>query len=302
MLVDYSKMKVEDIKQLIVDEAYYTEEELNNMEIKGKSQWVDFHKSLTDEQFVFHAPKIESGVEDIMATTTPAYYDIEWQDYVLSKFDKKTEMVDGKYPSVNGLRRVVELLLGEIVSAGPIDTKVTLEANSLSKAVVTYEINILWRLGPYVDIEEPQCRTFRAIASSCPLNTDDMYAVFPEAIAETRAEGRALRRALRLAVVCADEITRKDTAEIVRQKSEKTTEGDWQENSIITDNQINTIKLLCSRLNIDVDKFINSGSKQYGDILEIPRQTAANMIKRLSQYQSTGSDSVAIPKELLIGA
>jgi len=90
-----------------------------------------------------------------------------------------------------------------------------------------------------------------------------MFAVFPESIAETRAEGRALRRALRINVVCADELTKKDTAAIVQQqKVSKPTTGEWEEESPITDQQINTIQLMCNRLGIDVTKFINSGSKE----------------------------------------
>ena len=211
--------------------------------------------------------------------------------------------VDGKYPNVNGLRRVVELLLGEILSCGPIDTKTTMDGNSPGKAVVTYEINIAWKLGMPVDleIEDLPVKTFRALGSSCHGNTDDTYAVFPEAIAETRAEGRALRRSLRLGVVCSDELTKKNTAEVVRQSVEKVTEGNWEGDSLITDNQVTSIKLLCQRMGIDAGKFINSGSRQYVDIFQIPRQTAANMIKRLNAYQSTGSDAIPIPGNILIG-
>jgi Na+/phosphate symporter len=103
--------------------------------------------------------------------------------------------------------------------------------------------------------------------------------------------------------VCADELTRKNTAEIVKQslaKSEKATEGNWEEASLITDNQINSIKLLCDRLGIDANKFINSGSKKYADIVEISRQTAANMIKRLNAYQSSSNGSVEIPVDILL--
>jgi hydrogenase maturation factor len=57
---------------------------------------------------------------------------------------------------------------------------------------------------------------------------------------------------------------------------------------------------MCERLGIDSTKFINSGSKKYNDIVEISRQTAANMIKRLNAYQSSENGSVSIPKDILV--
>ncbi len=318
-MIDWTKLKIEDIKQLIIEHGLFSKEDVEGMQHKGKAQWVEFAKKVfgenKDQDIKFNFEELEGVISDmeaiveqkIEAKRTPNYYDVEWQDYVLAQF-APNELVDGKYPSVNGLRRVVELLLGEIMQAGPIDTKTTMDPAALGKAVVTYEILIAWKLGagPYISLDQNEpypLKCFRAIASSCPMNTDDMYAVFPEAIAETRAEGRALRRALRLAVVCADELTRKNTAEIVKQslaKSEKATEGNWEEASLITDNQINSIKLLCDRLGIDVNKFINSGSKKYTDIIEISRQTAANMIKRLNEYQSSSNGSVEIPVDILL--
>ena len=321
-MTDYTKLKVDDIKQLIIEENLMSEEDLNELDVKGKAQWVEVHKTLSagntydanpddcEEEGVltFEMPiedEEEQAYQNVKEESLmpPRYCDVEWHNYVMSQFQPE-ELVDGKYPNVNGLRRVVELLLGEIVSCGPIDTKTTMDGNSPGKAVVTYEINIAWKLGTLVQLEDDSIpmKTFRALGSSWHGNTDDTYAVFPEAIAETRAEGRALRRALRLGVVCSDELTKKNTAEVVRQSVEKTTDGNWEGESFVTDNQVTSIRLLCQRMGIDVVKFINSGSKQYEDIFQIPRQTAANMIKRLNAYQSTGNDAIPIPSNILIGS
>lgn len=326
-MIDYAKWRIDDIKRSLVEHGVHTIEELSEMDVKGKSQWVDYHKQVmsdiqedvtgdSPEQFVFESEELDENMADKTAMTqpavtepaTPRYYDPEWQDYVLAQFDPKTEMIkdrkSGKeYPTVNGLRRVVELLLGEILEAGPTRLETTMDPNIPGKAVVEYSIAIQWKLdaGPYIDLIEDKphlpIKIFRGVASSWHGNTDDMFAVFPEAIAETRAEGRALRRALRLGVVCADELTSKDTAEIVRQRTEKSTDGEWDEDALITDNQISSIKLLCKRLKINVQRFINSGSKEYDDIVEISRKAAAGMIKRLNQYQS--NSNVEIPIDLL---
>jgi hypothetical protein len=330
-MIDWTKLKIADIKDLIIEQGLFTREEVDNLEYKGKSEWVDFAKNLLtvtdplamvendDSGARFHFEELEDTISNMVKEVevdaekkevqpaTPRYCDPEWQDYVLSQFDPK-ELVDGKFPSVNGLRRVVDLLLGDVIESGTVGLNTTMDPGGLAKAVATYEISIAWKLdmGPYVDLlsgKDFPVRKFRAVASSYPMNTDDMYAVFPEAIAEVRAEGRALRKALRLAVVCADEITRKNTAEIVKQtlaKADKPTGGDWDEGALISDNQINTIKLMCERLGVDVTKFINSGSKQYKDIVDISRQTAANMIKKLNAYQGSGNGSLEIPFEILL--
>jgi hypothetical protein len=320
-VVEYNKMKVEDVKKLLIDEGYYKENEIDNLDIKGKTQWVDLHMKLSNENNIRHTnqdnmPTITFETLDIKddspITITPhkeekkppKYYDYEWQDYIMSLFHKE-ELIDGKYPSVNGLRRIVELILGNIIHSGPIETKTTLDPHNVGKAVVTYEITIEWKLdvGSYIDIvndrEHLQIKTFRALGSSWIGNTDDTYAVFPEAIAETRAEGRALRRALRLGVVCSDELTKKNTAEIVKQSTQRPTDGNWNETDLITDNQINSIKILCDRLGVNMFKFINSGAKTYNNINEISRKTAANMIKKLNEYQN--NNSIEIPNNILKG-
>ena len=313
MTLDFAKLKVEDIKQMLVDDLAFSLESLDTMDIKGKSQWVEFYTKMVDSLPTTQSVKFEEESEEEKNTLQdyinktkdiPEYYSPEWQDYVMKQFSKE-ELIDGKYPNVNGLRRVVELLLGEIVACGPCDVRATMDPTGLGKAVVVYEINIEWKLncGPYIDLMQDKqslpIKTFKAVGASYPDNTDDTYAVFPEAIAETRAEGRALRRALRLGVVCSDELTKKNTAEIIRQKIERGTTGNWEENDAITDNQQNSIKIMCDRLNIDFTKFINSGSKTYNHIGEVSRQTAANMIKRLNEFQN--NNSIQIPTNILKG-
>jgi hypothetical protein len=343
-MIDYTKLRVEDIQKMIVDGGWMTQVEIYNSGIKGKSQWVDIHKKLSSPieslkeigeyynegvtdmapdgdnvPFIFEAP--EENPNNIMdkigeLPKTPGYSDVEWQDYVMEQFDEKELVPDRKnpnkkYPTINGLRRIVELLLGEIVASGPSDVRTTMDPDIPGKSVITYEISIAWKLGASQwglnlnEVVDYPIKTFKGVGSSWHGNTDDMFAVFPEVIAENRAEVRALRRALRLSIVGADELTSKDTATITRhileKTNEKATDGNWDgESSLITDNQINSIKIMCERLGIDSTKFINSGSKKYNDIVEISRQTAANMIKRLNAYQSSENGSVSIPKDILI--
>lgn len=226
----------------------------------------------------------------------PDYNSSDWEPYVMSKFSP-SELVDGKHPKLPGLRRVAGLLLGEIVFSAPTSVNLVLLPDAPGRASVTYTVKIAWKLGQpsYSDLVS-EVREFSALGGSWHGNTDDLFAVFPEAIAEARAEARAFRKALQLSVTGADELTRKDTAEITRNTVEKVVVMDQDTpNKKITSSQISAIKNICNRLGIDVEKFINMGSKQYGSIEDILSDTAAKMITQLSRYQSNGEDSQPIP-------
>ena len=45
----------------------------------------------------------------------------------------------------------------------------------------------------------------------------------------------------------------------------------------------------CKKLNIDVMRFVNSGTKQYKSIYEVTRDTAAKMIKKIGSFSSDSS-------------
>jgi hypothetical protein len=330
-MLDYTKMKVGEIKDDLIEKGIYTQEQLDDSGLTGKAQWVALHKGeieidldtdLSELEHIFddQLDEIEKSLEDIATQTPvmeptpmdpdiPKYTDPEWQDYVLSHFDK-TELLDGKYPNVNGLRRVAELLLGKITFSGPVQTQVSLDPDHPGKAVITYEVVFDWELDDkyngYVDIERgyPQ-RTFRSVASSWHGNTDGIYGAFPEAIADSRAEARTLRRALRLSVVTAEELTKKDTAAVMKQvvdraQTKTSTTGDWEEGGNITDAQVTTIKKMCEKLEIDVTKFINYGKGQYDNIGQITKSTASQMLTQLNKYQSSGEDAIEIPTELRV--
>lgn len=323
MSIDYTKLTVAEIQQMLIQEGRFTEEELKALDVKGKTAWVNLHQNHEpDEEMAYDWGSVQGELDNLMDDVAPMmqtvateeepqeddrprYDSPEWNNYVMGLFDEE-ELIDGKYPNVNSLRRLAELLLGEITFSGPVKVEQTMDPEHTGKAVVTYQVSIAWKLDDHyatrhIDLESGlPVRTFTSVASSWVGNTDDIFAVFPESIAETRAEGRALRRALRLNVVCADELTKKDTAAYVqKQKLTKPTTGEWEEESPITDQQVNTIKLMCNRLGIDLTKFINSGSKNYSDIHDVTRTAAAGMLKQLNRYQSTGGDAIEIPQNLI---
>jgi len=122
---------------------------------------------------------------------------VEWQDFVMKQFDKK-ELVDG-YPTVAGLRRVCEIILGTCVYGK--SHVVQSPSDVCGTAVVSYEVG--FQKSP----KEPVI-TFSSCADSNYDNTDKGFRCYLTAIAETRAEARALRKALRLNKSAIEEISK----------------------------------------------------------------------------------------------
>lgn len=229
---------------------------------------------------------LDAPINDVVKETTkeetsvvvevvPSYTSTEWEEYALSKFTP-TELHEGKYPKLNGLRRVGELLLGDVIGSMPVEKDLVQLPDGHTKATVVYEVKLLWKLGipHYIGIgDHLPVKTFRAIGNASPINTSPTFAIFAELIAENRSEARAWRKALRLSVVAYDELPPAD--KIVEQTT------DFSSN-LITNNQMNVIKQLCSRHQLDVNDFISSGKKKYTDIKQVPYDTAATMIQYLN--------------------
>jgi hypothetical protein len=204
----------------------------------------------------------------------PLMTDPGWSDYVMKQFTED-ELFEGN-PKTEGLRRVVELLLGPIVSSR-VHTVSTLTVENQFRATVEHEVII----GFYKEVGGD--RVFSEVADVFAGNTDDLFARHPTATASTRAEGRALRKALKLKnVVSAEEVTSKGVEEAGM-------------TGLITSVQIKVIDLFCSRNDINVVDFINSGKLKYKNIEQVSFTSAQAMLKRLNEYQQ---DNSMIPMNL----
>jgi hypothetical protein len=197
-----------------------------------------------------------------MTEERPDYLSPEWDAYVMSQFSE-SELMDG-HPNAAGLRRVSELLLGPILKSGPTQVFPS-EGNGASRATVVYNVVFQWNDGTI--------REYSEVADVWHGNTDLMFAAYAVATASTRAEGRALRKALKLRKCAAEELTKKDVAKAA---AESLVEK-------IASEQISFIDSKCKKLDINVIEFINSGEKQYSTIFDVTRETAAKMIKKLTE-------------------
>jgi hypothetical protein len=206
------------------------------------------------------------------APPAPLRTDPGWSDHVMSLFAPDEVSPDGN-PFVFGLRRVVQLVLGEVVSSRcKVEQPPTYAAGGmLQPAVVSYEVQIRLPYGETV--------SYADCADVFHANTEPQFSRFPTATASTRAEARALRKALGLRRCAAEEMT----------------EVPIEQPTHITSAQVKFIETLCRKLDIDVMKFINSGKSRYASIGEVPYETAKKMNERLHQYQQQRD---LIPEEL----
>jgi hypothetical protein len=159
----------------------------------------------------------DTSVKDVVLDNAPSMLSPEWHDYAMKLF-QEDELING-HPLVTGLRRVSELVLGPMSFSGPTWVKPTDRDDHHGRATVIFTIEFASGL---------RCAE---VADSWEGNTDDMFCAFAVAIASTRAEARALRKVLKIKGVAAEELTKKDTAKIVRDLSKQTnsTSGDYDE-------------------------------------------------------------------------
>lgn len=228
-----------------------SENSLNQLEVEVES-----------EQLPLLVPEIKP--EDIV----PLMSDPTWSDYVLKQFEED-EVMDGN-PTVDGLRRVTKLLLGDIVESMCSVVQAPNPANDFS-ATVEHTIVIQWKRD-IVSMQSHQ-RLFKEVADVNITNCDPEFRRFAASTASTRAEARALRKALMLKrVVAAEEVT--DVAP-------DTTDNPGK----ITKNQINFLVQLCKRNNINVTKYINMGKNKFDKINDVPYNVALKMVGALSDFQ-----------------
>ena len=237
--------------------------------------------SMFDEVFEEEEKEEEKetvGKEGSSEEERPSIFSDEWNGYVMAHF-KPNELIDGN-PICAGLRRVAELLLGDIIESGPEQVFPATDNNGPGRATVVFGVTFNWMNSGVV-------KTFKEVADVWHGNTDDLFCAHPVATASTRAEGRALRKALKLRCLAAEELAKKDIVEIVQQSVKQApTSGEYESSKSISSQQVQFIDNRCNQLDIDVVKFINIGENTYNSIAEVTKENAKKMIKVLNTYQN----------------
>ncbi len=120
----------------------------------------------------------------------------EWTQYVLGMF--MDDELDGKNPRVEGLRRVAEEVIGEIIEEGCDLVAPPTQDNEMRACVKAWIV---------FAIDEGTTKRYEALADAYSGNCLNEYGSYITAMADTRAKGRCLRNALKLKrVVAAEEI------------------------------------------------------------------------------------------------
>jgi hypothetical protein len=234
------------------------------------------------EEVVLSSPSnTNTSVKDVVMSDVPSMLSPEWHDYAMTLFIE-SEMVDG-HPLVAGLRRVAELVLGPIMFSGPTQVFPVQREDHHGRATVIFSV------------EFANGMRYAEVADSWEGNTDDMFCAFAVAIASTRAEARALRKSLKIKGVAAEELTKKDTAKIVRDISntKNASEGEYDDQSRMSDAQYNFIDVKCKQLNIDGEKLFARFSVDSGK--KVSKKIASEIIDSLNDYQR---DKSSIPQDI----
>jgi hypothetical protein len=224
----------------------------------------------------------DTSVKNVVMNNAPSMLSTEWHDYAMTLFHE-TEMVDG-HPLVAGLRRVAEIVLGPIMFSGPTQVFPVQREDHHGRATVVFTVQF------------DNGMKYSEVADSWEGNTDDMFCAFAVAIASTRAEARALRKALKIKGVAAEELTKKDTAKIVRDISntKNASEGEYDDQSRMSDAQYNFIDVKCKQLNIDGEKLFASFKVDSGK--KVSKKIASDIIDSLNDYQR---DKSSIPQDII---
>ena len=130
-----------------------------------------------------------------------------WEQCVMDGF-QSTELVDGN-PTICGLRRMVELMIGKIISC---QTTILNFGESYATAIVNVTVET------QTDIDG--VLTTRTISQSGSAdvsikNTVEPYIFHPVSMAETRAEARAFRKLLNLSKISEEEAAQTPKQKIV---------------------------------------------------------------------------------------
>jgi hypothetical protein len=204
----------------------------------------------------------------------------EWTAWVLTHFTSD-ELIDDK-PTCDGLRRVFEVLIGNILDA----RLSVVKAPTIQDPDVTVEFYIRYR--------EHLSGIVKTISDGFnvnPNNTKFPWHLASVGTAATRAEARALRKGLRLQKILSQEE--------VDLGFDIDTATNSNNDKPIADNQRLAIKNMCKRMSIDIDKLIQS--LELEPPLEMLRYSDGHTILlKLNQFQrGPAKGGEEIPEDIL---
>lgn len=180
-----------------------------------------------------------------------------WTEYVLDQLEDE-ELYEG-FPTVDGLRRITEVVFGTVVQSTTHLLEVPNEKCTKCTAEHTLIVNKYY--GNQV--------TVNAVVDVVKEYVKPPYNKFIVAMADSRAEGKAYRRLLKLKILSAEEL-----------------QTDDEDLNVLIDPQV-VIALanLCKRQDLNLLEVV----KKYGtfkNIDQVPKHVARKILKEISNHQN----------------
>ena len=260
---------VAEIRTKLID-AGFDSETVNNT--KGKAALLDLLGEYEETKNLDPELKDLDNVwdqdqEENEEDSTPPIYSKEWNDYVMSHFWDEELIEDAKkdkHPNIYGLRRVTQLLIGDIVTARcKVVHAPTVQDNTATVEFLVRILNKDGTLKEYSDAADAHLR-----------NSQTPYDLHLTSVATSRAESRVFRKILNLRMISHEEVV--PDGPIITTNEE-----------FITPQQLSFLNLLSERLNINTLKFIESVLKMetHGDLTKITYIEAAEILEKLDKLQ-----------------
>lgn len=179
--------------------------------------------------------KLNNTISHSELSDPPRPSDSGWTQHALSLF--QDDELEGSLPRLEGLRRITELLIGDVIEERcELISSPNLENNERACSKCT----LVFADGKIVE----------ALADACSSNCQKEFSMYPVAMSDTRSKARAYRIALRLKrIVSAEEVG-------INTEEEK----DVNRNAAV--GQITAVRMLADRLHISIIKLLED--------LEIP--------------------------------
>lgn len=231
---------------------------------------------MSEEKELFNNVEELAEITNTPATPDiPRYYDEGWHDYVMGHF-VENELENG-HPTCDGLRRVTEKLIGPIVERKI--TQLVPLANFSDNSTGAVAVRVIVTPRSFSDFERREIIE-ESVSDINKANTPDAkYYIHPLAVAETRSEARCLRKVLRLRkIIAAEEVSEVDESKLDELIS-------FQPDDPISEEQINALDIMCSRLDMNVMDYINAGKRQYDNVYQLSKQKTATILGYLNKVQ-----------------
>jgi hypothetical protein len=232
---------------------------------KARTESVELHPeeqaSLDGVDIVGLTEEVEPLVKGGGEEEFPDRASPDWHNYAMSHFQPDELDGDGN-PYVFGLRRVGRKLLGPPLQ-------------SVSRVVQGPQLLADGRLGPAV-VEHLLVFEYEQYSDCADVwagNTNPTFAIFPTALAATRAEGRAWRKALNLKRVIAAE----ESSGIIPAEEAET-------NGLIGPGFIKLLDASCKRNDVNLLKFIAEAKGKYTRVEDVPISVGQAMCRELAAY------------------